>query len=132
MHWRLLPPEEKPWIACKFMTSVMTTLFCDLQGFTSMSEGVTPQGLAKIMNRYLSTMSEPIRAQHGVIDKYIGDAIMAYWGPPFNVARTRRSLPVLPPLDMIARVSPLCAGLPEILGVRQCTTAGYSYRHSDR
>jgi len=80
----------------------------------------------------LPVMSEPIRAQHGVIDKYIGDAIMAYWGPPFNVARTRRSLPVLPPLDMIARVSPLCAGLPEILGLRQCTTAGYSYRHSDR
>jgi len=95
MHWRLLPPEEKPWIACKFMTSVMTTLFCDLQGFTSMSEGVTPQGLAKIMNRYLSTMSEPIRAQHGVIDKYIGDAIMAYWGPPFNADANQAQLACL-------------------------------------
>ena len=35
------------------------------------------------MNRYLSTMSEPIRNHDGIIDKYIGDAIMAYWGPPF-------------------------------------------------
>ena len=37
---------------------------------------MTPQGLVKVMNRYLSTMSEPIRAQQGIIDKYIGDAIL--------------------------------------------------------
>jgi hypothetical protein len=43
---------------------------------------MTPQGLVKAMNRYLSTMSEPIRTHQGVIDKYIGDSLMAYWGPP--------------------------------------------------
>ena len=58
-------------------------MFCDMKGFTALSEGVTPQGLVKIMNRYLSTMSEPIHANRGVIDKYIGDGIMAYWGAPF-------------------------------------------------
>ena len=63
---------------------VMTVMFCDMKGFTRLSEGMTPQGLVKVMNRYLSTMSEPIRAQQGIIDKYIGDAIMAYWGPPFS------------------------------------------------
>jgi len=62
---------------------VMTVLFCDMKGFTSLSEGMTPQGLVKVMNHYLSTMSGPIRTHHGIIDKYIGDAIMAYWGPPF-------------------------------------------------
>jgi adenylate cyclase len=62
---------------------VMTVMFCDMKGFTDLSAGMTPQGLVKVMNRYLSTMSEPIRRQRGVIDKYIGDAIMAYWGPPF-------------------------------------------------
>ena len=62
---------------------VMTVLFCDLKGFTSLSEGMTPQGLVKVMNRYLSIMSEPIRTNRGIIDKYIGDGIMAYWGPPF-------------------------------------------------
>jgi adenylate cyclase len=36
------------------------------------------------MNRYLSIMSQPIRNHRGIIDKYIGDAIMAYWGPPFT------------------------------------------------
>jgi HAMP domain-containing protein len=41
---------------------VMTVMFCDMKGFTALSEGVTPQGLVKIMNRYLSTMSAPIHA----------------------------------------------------------------------
>src|SRR5205085_12055997 len=63
---------------------VMTVLFCDMKGFTSLSEGMTPQGLVKVMNHYLSTMSGPIRGHRGIIDKYIGDAIMAYWGPPFT------------------------------------------------
>ena len=62
---------------------VMTVVFCDLRGFTSLSEGMTPQGLVKVMNRYLSIMSEPIRTNRGIIDKYLGDGIMAYWGPPF-------------------------------------------------
>jgi class 3 adenylate cyclase len=52
-------------------------VFCDLKGFTSLSEGMTPQGLVKVMNRYLSIMSEPIRTNRGIIDKYIGDGIMA-------------------------------------------------------
>jgi len=56
---------------------VMTVLFCDMKGFTRLSEDVTPQGLVKLMNRYLTTMSEPIRENRGIIDKYIGDAIMA-------------------------------------------------------
>ena len=69
---------------------VMTVLFCDMKGFTSLSEGMTPQGLVKVMNRYLSTMSGPIRSHRGIIDKYIGDAIMAYWGPPFADEASRR------------------------------------------
>jgi HAMP domain-containing protein len=44
---------------------VMTVMFCDMKGFTALSEGVTPQGLVKIMNRYLSTMSEPIHVHRG-------------------------------------------------------------------
>ena len=96
----------------------MTTLFCDLVGFTSISEGMTPQGLVKIMNRYLSTMSGPIRTQRGVIDKYIGDAIMAYWGPPFNDDADQARLACFAALDMIALLPSLRAELPEILGVR--------------
>jgi class 3 adenylate cyclase len=97
---------------------VMTVMFCDMKGFTTLSEGVTPRGLVQIMNLYLSTMSEPIHAHRGVIDKYIGDAIMAYWGPPFIEEAEQAHFACLAAIDMIGRVETLCRELPERLGVR--------------
>jgi class 3 adenylate cyclase len=97
---------------------VMTVLFCDLQGFTSLSEGMTPQGLVKVMNRYLSTMSEPIRTHRGIIDKYIGDGIMAYWGPPFVDEADHARLACLAAQEMIDRIATLRREIPELLGVR--------------
>jgi adenylate cyclase len=97
---------------------VMTVLFCDMKGFTSLSEGMTPQGLVKVMNHYLSTMSGPIRTHHGIIDKYIGDAIMAYWGPPFNEDGEQAQLACLAAIDMARRGAALRTELPELLGVR--------------
>ena len=96
----------------------MTVMFCDMKGFTAMSEGVTPQGLVKIVNHYLSVMSEPIRNNRGIIDKYIGDAIMAYWGPPFVGEGEHAHLACLAALEMIERVASLRKELPEILEVR--------------
>lgn len=61
----------------------MTVLFSDIAGFTGMSERLPPQTLVKVLNAWLETMSQPIHAERGVIDKYIGDAILAWWGPPF-------------------------------------------------
>ena len=97
---------------------VMTVMFCDMKGFTALSEGFTPQGLVKIMNLYLSTMSEPIHEQLGIIDKYIGDGIMAYWGPPFVEAAEQASLACRAAVDMMGRVEKLRKDLPELLGVR--------------
>ncbi len=97
---------------------VMTVLFCDLKGFTSLSEGMTPQGLVKVMNRYLSIMSEPIRSNRGIIDKYIGDGIMAYWGPPFVAEADHARLACLAALEMIERITTLRQEIPELLGVR--------------
>ena len=97
---------------------IMTVMFCDMKGFTGLSEGMTPQGLVKVMNRYLSTMSEPIRRQRGIIDKYIGDAIMAYWGPPFVDEADQARLACLAATEMIGRVATLRRELPELLGVR--------------
>jgi class 3 adenylate cyclase len=97
---------------------VMTVLFCDMKGFTSLSEGMTPQGLVKVMNRYLSIMSEPIRTNRGIIDKYIGDGIMAYWGPPFVGEADHARLACLAAMEMIARIAPLRHEIPDLLGVR--------------
>jgi class 3 adenylate cyclase len=97
---------------------VMTVLFCDLKGFTSLSEGMTPQGLVKVMNRYLSIMSEPIRTNRGIIDKYIGDGIMAYWGPPFVAEADHARFACLATMEMIERIATLRREIPELLGVR--------------
>jgi len=97
---------------------VMTVLFCDLKGFTSLSEGMTPQGLVKVMNRYLSIMSEPIRTNRGIIDKYIGDGIMAYWGPPFVDEADHARFACLAAMEMIERIATLRQEIPELLGVR--------------
>ena len=97
---------------------VMTVLFCDLKGFTRLSEGMTPQGLVKVMNRYLSTMSEPIGTHRGIIDKYIGDGIMAYWGPPFVDEADHARFACLAAQDMIDRIATLRREIPELLGVR--------------
>jgi adenylate cyclase len=97
---------------------VMTVLFCDMKGFTSLSQGMTPQGLVKVMNHYLSTMSGPIRSHRGIIDKYIGDAIMAYWGPPFTEDGEQARLACLAAVEMADRGAALRTELPELLGVR--------------
>jgi len=97
---------------------IMTVLFCDLKGFTSLSEGMTPQGLVKVMNRYLSIMSEPIRTNRGIIDKYIGDGIMAYWGPPFVDEADHARFASLAVMEMIERIATLRQEIPELLGVR--------------
>ena len=97
----------------------MTIMFCDMKGFTAMSEGMTPQGLVKVVNCYLSTMSEPIRNHRGIIDKYIGDAIMAYWGPPFIEEADQARFACAAAVDMAERVPSLRTQLPELLGMRR-------------
>ena len=109
---------DQPMLAADGQRRVMTVLFCDVKGFSGASEGMTPQGLVKVMNRYFSAMSAPIRDQGGVIDKYIGDAIMAYWGPPFTEDQDQARLASLAALDMLERVAPLRAEFPELLGLR--------------
>jgi len=114
---------EGPALAAEGQRRVMTVMFCDVKGFTSTSEGMTPQGLVKVMNRYFSTMSAPIRRHQGIIDKYIGDAIMAYWGPPFADDKEQAWLASLAALEMLQLVLQLRAELPELLGVRTLPNA---------
>jgi len=110
--------EQTALAATEGQRRMMTVMFCDMRGFTTLSEGVTPQGLVKIMNLYFTTMSEPIHAQRGIIDKYIGDSIMAYWGPPFIPEAEQTDLACLAAIGMIGRVAKLRMDLPELLGVR--------------
>ncbi|MEW6500219.1 MAG: CHASE2 domain-containing protein [Thermodesulfobacteriota bacterium] len=62
----------------------LTVFFSDLQGFTSISERLGPEELTALLNDYLSEMSEIVLAEEGTIDKYEGDAIVAFWNAPLD------------------------------------------------
>src|SRR5450830_587406 len=65
----------------------LTVLFADVRGFTAISEQMAPAALREYINEYLTAMSEDIRDSHGgTLDKYIGDAVMAFWGAPVAFA----------------------------------------------
>jgi adenylate cyclase len=64
----------------------ITVLFSDIRGFTTMSEQLTPEGVVAILNPYLEAMTELIDAHNGTVDKYEGDAIMAFYGEPVSYA----------------------------------------------
>ncbi|MBP8287367.1 MAG: adenylate/guanylate cyclase domain-containing protein [Rhodoferax sp.] len=84
----------------------MTVLFSDLADFTSVSEGLTPQQLTQLMQFVLTPLTQVIHSQRGTVDKYIGDAIMAFWGAPLADADHARHA-VLAALAMKARLAAL-------------------------
>ncbi|MGA9162936.1 MAG: adenylate/guanylate cyclase domain-containing protein [Thiobacillus sp.] len=84
----------------------MTVLFSDIRGFTDFSEKLPPAELAEVLNAYLSTMTRIVQQQRGTIDKYIGDAIMAFWNAPVDL-NDHASRAVQTALDMQAALPQL-------------------------
>lgn len=62
----------------------LTVLFSDIRGFTTLSEGLDPKELVNIMNELLTPMTRVVHRHQGTIDKYMGDALMAFWGAPVD------------------------------------------------
>src|SRR5690606_7835821 len=60
----------------------LTVLFSDVRGFTTIAEGLEPKDLSRLMNEFLTPLTEVVYAHRGTIDKYMGDAVMAFWGAP--------------------------------------------------
>ncbi|MCC6709849.1 MAG: adenylate/guanylate cyclase domain-containing protein [Gammaproteobacteria bacterium] len=96
----------------------LTVLFSDVRGFTTISEGLKPEDLADLMNQFLSPMTEVIHHCRGTIDKYMGDAIMAFWGAPLaDGEHARHALEAA--MEMIVKLDDINAqfksrGWPEI------------------
>ena len=98
---------------------VMTVFFSDLAGFTRLCEDLTPDAAVRFLNRYFALMAAVIQARQGIIDKYIGDSVMAFWGAPFTDAAAHARLCCEAALDQQARLAELRADLPNLLGLRQ-------------
>jgi adenylate cyclase len=88
----------------------MTILFSDVRGFTGIAERFDAAGLTSFMNRYLTPMTEAIMTQGGTVDKYIGDAIMAFWNAPLDDANHAPNA-CRAALDMMDRLAKLNAEL---------------------
>ena len=86
----------------------MTVLFSDVRGFTTISETYKndPQGLTTLMNRFLTPVTNAIVARNGTIDKYMGDAVMAFWNAPLDDPAHQRNA-CHAALDVLARVTEL-------------------------
>jgi adenylate cyclase len=63
----------------------LTPFFSDIQGFSTISEGLTPEELVQLLNEYLTAMCDIISSHQGTIDKFEGDAIIAFWGAPLEL-----------------------------------------------
>ena len=101
-------------------TRNMTFLFCDIRGFTPISENYkgNPAGLTKLINRFLTRMTDVIIANGGTIDKFMGDCIMAFWNAPLE-NKKHREMAVKSSLEMTVALAELnmhlqAEGLPKI------------------
>jgi adenylate cyclase len=118
-QWALKDPER---LTLGGETRTMTVFFSDLRGFTSLSQHMDPQALTTLLNEYMTAMTDIVFKHDGVLDKYIGDAIMAFWNAPMwqedHAVRACETA-----LDMVARVRTLqqdwaARGLPQLdLGI---------------
>lgn len=81
----------------------ITVFFVDLKGFTTIAEKLSPNDLMKAINCFFSHMSQVISDHDGVVDKYMGDAVMAYWGEPFNSSEEHAELACQAALQAIER-----------------------------
>lgn len=96
----------------------LTVMFCDMRGFTRMSETMEPTQLQALLNSVFSRLTDLIRSNRGTIDKYMGDCVMAFWGAPVETPE-HAALAVKTSLEMAQAVRQLneehrSEGLPEI------------------
>jgi adenylate cyclase len=97
----------------------MTVSFADLVGFTGLSERLTPLLMVTLLNRHFGLQAVAVQEHHGVIDKFIGDSVMAFWGPPFVKPEDHAVVACHAAQAQLAALGTLRRELPEITGLRR-------------
>ena len=110
--------EDPDSYSMQAMNREMTVMFCDMRGFTNMSETMEPLQLQVMLTSVFSKLTAVIRGHRGTIDKYMGDCVMAFWGAPIE-SSTHAQLAVAAALDIAAvvreiNVEHVARGLPKI------------------
>jgi adenylate cyclase len=98
---------------------VMTIFFSDIAGFTPIGEALTPDALVRLINEYFTQQAIPIQQRKGIIDKFIGDSVMAFWGPPFTQEDEHARLACLSALDQREQLEEFRLRLPDLMGLRK-------------
>ena len=101
----------------------LSILFTDIRGFTSLSESLSPQDVVQLLNRYFTPMTAIVRNRCGTLDKFIGDALMAFWNAPLDVPG-HAALAVDAALSMQEQLEALNAEIEESFGIRLAMGAG--------
>jgi adenylate cyclase len=97
----------------------MTVLFADLVGFTGLSERLTPLLMVTLLNRHFGLQALAVQEHHGVVDKFIGDSIMAFWGQPFVKPEEHAVLACRAAQAQLAALDTLRRELADITGLRR-------------
>jgi len=98
---------------------VVTVFFSDIAGFTSMSEQLTASAIVNMLNHYFTAVTAPIRDNHGIVDKYMGDGLMAFWAAPFSRGDTHASGACFSALQPQTALDGLNNELPNLVGLRR-------------
>jgi adenylate cyclase len=98
---------------------VMTVSFADLVGFTSLSERLTPLLMVTLLNRHFGLQALAVQELHGVVDKFVGDSIVAFWGPPFVKSEEHAGLACRAAQAQLLALNKLRRELPDITGLRR-------------
>jgi class 3 adenylate cyclase len=97
----------------------MTVSFADLVGFTSLSERLTPLLMVTLLNRHFGLQAIAVQEHHGVVDKFVGDSVMAFWGPPFVKPEEHAVLACRAAQAQLGALDALRLELPDITGLRR-------------
>ncbi|MGH9523962.1 MAG: adenylate/guanylate cyclase domain-containing protein, partial [Terriglobales bacterium] len=103
---RLIEENPKKYFKAGGESKELSIMFSDIRSFTTISEGLTPDELVYLLNEYLGDMTDILFKRWGTLDKYIGDALMAFWGSPFP-QEDHASRACAAALDMSARLEEL-------------------------
>jgi adenylate cyclase len=114
----LLQPGQAP-VDTTGGRRTMTVLFADLVGFSSMSEKLTPARMVDLLNRHFGLQAQAVQEHLGVVDKFLGDAVMAFWGPPFVKPADHAVLACRAARAQVQALQALRREIPELTGLRK-------------